>query len=365
MTDRSRLERDIQFLQSTLDKSLFPRNITAEEKERFKGLIMDDLKNKKSKAEAIEQRERIRDQHTHIDAMHVSEVKGRVNYAIISVREDEYRSMLRRFPNRIRVDGGKNVYDFCEFDLGSQKIGVSFCRTPEQGTSKAQSVARNLIEELQPDWILLVGIAGAVPYHEYCLGDVIIADRLHDFRVTAALEGGLRSQDTRGGPMDRDVEKVIAYLPGMSPAALQYWHRARNVRKRKPAESPPVDLNDDHYYGDMSWREAVQRCIRGGHPAGKTRLRPPKMFVGNTASSDTLVTDTKLAQQWKETAKNVCAIEMELAGVYEAVHDSSVKPKLMSVRAISDIVGYKRSPEWTEYACQSSASFAAALVVSV
>ncbi len=51
---------------------------------------------------------------------------------------------------------------------------------------------------------------------------------------------------------------------------------------------------------------------------------------------------------------------MELAGVYQAAW-SSQKP-VLAIRGISDIVGFKRSLEWTSYACHAAASFTAALL---
>src|SRR5262249_36307589 len=55
-------------------------------------------------------------------------------------------------------------------------------------------------------------------------------------------------------------------------------------------------------------------------------------------------------------------IEMEAGGVYEAARQA--RCPLLCVRGISDIVGFKRSPEWTSYACQTAASFVMALLRS-
>jgi len=50
---------------------------------------------------------------------------------------------------------------------------------------------------------------------------------------------------------------------------------------------------------------------------------------------------------------------MELGGVYKAAQRPD-KP-VLSVRGISDVVGFSRSPAWTEYACHTAAAFAHAL----
>ena len=53
---------------------------------------------------------------------------------------------------------------------------------------------------------------------------------------------------------------------------------------------------------------------------------------------------------------------MELAGVYRAAEQSNTP--VLAIRSLSDIVGYKRSPEWTQFACESAASFAICLIQS-
>jgi hypothetical protein len=67
-------------------------------------------------------------------------------------------------------------------------------------------------------------------------------------------------------------------------------------------------------------------------------------------------------QQWQESARQLTHIEMEAGGAYRAAHDADCP--LLCVRGISDIVGFKRDPAWTAYACHSVASFTMALLRS-
>jgi hypothetical protein len=53
---------------------------------------------------------------------------------------------------------------------------------------------------------------------------------------------------------------------------------------------------------------------------------------------------------------------MELAGVYQAAWGYQ-KP-VLAIRGISDVVGFKRSPDWTRYACHTAAAFTVALLIS-
>ena len=53
---------------------------------------------------------------------------------------------------------------------------------------------------------------------------------------------------------------------------------------------------------------------------------------------------------------------MEAAGVYRAARSAEREYPLLVVRGLSDIVGFKRSDEWTRYACHTAASFTSALL---
>lgn len=77
------------------------------------------------------------------------------------------------------------------FDLRSADAGtgnryrIAIVRDIEQGTGEAHEAARDLIADLHPQLILVVGIAGGVPSSDFTLGDVVVSTRVHDFTVPA------------------------------------------------------------------------------------------------------------------------------------------------------------------------------------
>ena len=82
-------------------------------------------------------------------------------------------------------------------------------------------------------------------------------------------------------------------------------------------------------------------------------------------TSNTLVKDTELATEWQSSARHAAAVEMELGGVYFAArYGGGGDTRVLAIRGISDIVGYRRRPEWTAFACRSAAALAHALIVS-
>lgn len=81
----------------------------------------------------------------------VQDVRGRVDYGIITIREDEFTAMFERLPDRLTVKGGKQLYEFASVPVdGGGTRGVAVVRCPSQGESIAQSVTGHMIRDLQP-----------------------------------------------------------------------------------------------------------------------------------------------------------------------------------------------------------------------
>jgi len=292
----------------------------------------------------------------------LKELKAKIDVGIMTVRADEFDAVLDRLNDSRPVAGGRNLYEYACLTTPHGDARVVACRCPEQGEVKAASVARNLLEDLAPRWLVLVGIAGGFPDTEFTLGDVLVASRVHDFSVTAALEGRLPELDTRGGPLHRDVEKLVAYLPAHDRRIVA-WADAQAIRANRPNENVPAAPNGDRFYGPPVWQEGVWRSLTK-HLGGVAPRTTPKLVVAPDASGNTVLMDATLAMHWKRAARSAASVEMELAGVYEAVHAQQPDCRLLGVRGISDIVGYKRDPAWTEYASHSAASFTHALIAS-
>src|SRR5262245_34054316 len=142
--------------------------------------------------------------------MHPREVKGKIDFAIITVREDEFKAVLERFPAGQDVEG-RRTYSLTRLPVSEDsEYLIATARSIEQGESAAQDLARDMIEDLDPQWFILVGIAGAVPADDYSLGDVVAAARLIDFSVTAAIEGGGTEYAVAGGPMHKTIQNLLA-----------------------------------------------------------------------------------------------------------------------------------------------------------
>jgi len=123
------------------------------------------------------------------------EIQKSVDFAIITVRSDEYRCVLAHFTGHETVSG-RRYYEYSRVKTApGGEAGVVIVRCLEQGHGSAHDVTRDVIEDLDPGWILLVGIAGGLPSDDYSLGDVLLASRIYDHSVSAEIQE--REEHTR------------------------------------------------------------------------------------------------------------------------------------------------------------------------
>jgi nucleoside phosphorylase len=283
----------------------------------------------------------------------LADIKGKVDFGILTIREDEFEAVLERFPPFASVRG-RRVYNLHRFPLpkGGSYL-VVLVRCIEQGNAEALDAARDLLEELAPQWLLVVGIAGAVPSDEFSLGDVVISTRITDFTVEAVLQDKDPEYAISGGPVHKDAAVLIANLPARK-AELQGWNSATSI----VAQRPTIEIDDENFYGDDEWKRRAHKALT--HHKLRTA---PLVKSGAIGSSDRLVKDTKILSTFLlKVARQVLAVEMESAGVYRAASGRHVP--YVAIRGISDVVGFKRDPGWTAYACHSAASFTHALLRS-
>jgi nucleoside phosphorylase len=296
------------------------------------------------------------------DSLKAASLKGSTAVGIITMREDEFEAVLHYFGDRRRAVGDNRYYEHVRVHTKKGEIGVAIARSPEQGQGPANAVAADMISDFSPRWILLVGIAGAMPDSEYALGDVILASRVHDFAVAAALEGGVVEHQQQGGAVHKDVEKLLTHLPALK-AEIGDWSTELIIGIPRPVETID-EKTDERFYGDEKWRSRVYNALRAQFPPG----RPPRPTVAKVSpmiAGNTLVKDTQLAEKYRTSARHASAIEMELGGVYLAArYRGDGNTRVLAIRGLSDIVGYKRAPEWTAFACRSAASFANTLIRS-
>jgi nucleoside phosphorylase len=269
-----------------------------------------------------------------------------IDVGILTIREDEFRALLAVFPMDEGAYRGRREYSLRLANAGNgARYRIALLRAIEQGNGEAQDAARDLIEDLRPALLLVVGIAGGLPSEDFTLGDVVLATRVNDYCVAARREGAEPSYNLGGGPIEKKIAAGITNLPARGKD-LGDW--TRDLPPRPPAEWSRRGA----LYGPVPWRRDLRRKLEAHFV--NAGVRPPIFTTGVIASSDTLVKDPNLLFPWIQTARHLLAVEMESAGVFRAARD---RCPMLAIRGISDIVGLKRDDAWTKYACASAAAF--------
>jgi nucleoside phosphorylase len=290
--------------------------------------------------------------------MTVGDLKGTVDFAIITIKQEEFEAVLERFPGENHVKG-ERYYSVGRVEAaGDRSYVVAVARCTFQGTGEAQAVARDIVDDLDPQWILAVGIAGAVPASEFTLGDVVLSTKVIDYSVRAVSHGRPDEFAVAGGPGLKDVTNLVSFLPAKKPH-LQGWNEPESIGR----EHPPVDTRDEAIaaYGDEQWQQKVRESVKR-HFGSLTSPRKPLFVSGAIISSDALVKDPELIEQWLQTARDAVAVEMESAGIYRTARSGKKEYPFLAIRGMSDVIGLKRHPDWTAYACHTAAAFAHAFV---
>jgi nucleoside phosphorylase len=277
----------------------------------------------------------------------------RVDIGILTIRDDEFRAVLQMFPTKIgAVPGEHREYTLRHAEAGGgERYTITVLRQVEQGLGEAQTVARDLIEDLAPRLVLVVGIAGGLPSDDITLGDVVLSTRIHDFTVEARKAGQEVTYAATGGPIDKALANAVADLANREDV-LGTWTADLPVR-------PPVAwTRKGQLEGSPEWQRELRAKLEHHH--GKDAApRAPVYAAGPIASSDRLVKDPAVLIPWLITARSLLAVEMESGGVYRAVRE---RCPMLAIRGISDLVGLKRSDAWTKYACASAAAFTRAFL---
>ncbi len=298
-----------------------------------------------------------------IDTLSIAEIKDRIDFAIITVRDDEFEAVAERFKPYATVLGGKRSYLYSNLTRpDGRALGVAIVKTFAQGQTAAQLTASQTLHDLNPRWLILAGIAGGFPSKDFSLGDVLLASSLIDVSITAELEDKPREYRTAGGPVHAKVANILSVLPALKDK-LGTWNQEISLRCPKPDVVAPDELESDCYYGPARDRHDVRDAIRASFPLN-TPVRPPLFKSAALATGNTLVKNTQIPKEWRSVARQIEHVEMEAGGVYEAArHTLDKEVPLLSVRGISDVVGFKRGDEWTAFACHSAASLVQALLL--
>ncbi len=285
----------------------------------------------------------------------------KVDIAIITILPEESEAVLKHFKPTVPYHHPRGrIYWICEVTAkDGYRYVVTIARRGVQGNDTSQKLANDIIRDLDPELILVVGIAGGVPDTDFTLGDVVVSSYIYNFNVGAHHSDG-HSRSARGG-IHPYISSITDNLP-FYKKQLRSWNSQRSLGMKRP----DVDLQQLTITGSDKWRTKAQNSFHWHFGRELKGTRPPKFITGAIASSNDYHRDPVQVEQWMRMARKILAAEMESAGIFEAAQEIHYQYPVMAIRGISDIVGVEgRDPLWTDYACHTAAAFAYALIRTV
>jgi nucleoside phosphorylase len=285
----------------------------------------------------------------------------KADIAIMTIRDDEFRAVANRLREYVLepLDGpsGRTYAMFSVPTSNSSNCDVALVRCPGQGSDISQQVASDMMRDLDPRLLLIVGIAGGVPHNEFTLGDVIISSYIHNFNVNAFTQSDI-SFDVRG-----DVHPFVSNIVGSLltyEGRLEGWNTPESIGVERPSMDPL--WVQSHVYGESEWRKDVLKYYNKHFGESSNPGRFPLFQMGSIASSNTLMKNTEIPTTWRKSARSILAVEMEAAGALQASKQIDKQYPVMAIRGISDIIGLDRDERWTPYACQTAGAFTVAFI---
>jgi nucleoside phosphorylase len=171
-----------------------------------------------------------------------------VDIGILTIRDDEFRAVLQVFDEDHDIYKSRHrEYTLRTADAGQgARYRLAILRQIEQGNGEAQEAARDLIDDLQPSLLLVIGIAGGLPLDDISLGDVVLSTRILDFSVEARKFQEHTTYNVGGGPILKSIAAGVANLSARVSELGDWW-----------ADLPPkpvVNWTKGRLYGPKTWQ---------------------------------------------------------------------------------------------------------------
>ena len=137
-----------------------------------------------------------------------------IDIGVLTIRDDEFKAVLKAFPAGPEIHKSRHrEYALRTADAGQgRRYRLAVLRQIEQGNGEAQEAARDLIDDLQPSLLLVVGIAGGLPSDDISLGDVVLSTRIVDFSLEARKFQEQTTYNLGGGPIPKAIATGVANL---------------------------------------------------------------------------------------------------------------------------------------------------------
>ena len=248
-----------------------------------------------------------------------------VDCAIVCALDVEFEAVLRRF-GAIR-SGEERVRGECAFvrleaTSNAAALRVVIVCIGRMGNLGAQDVVSQIIRELSPRFVILVGICGGIlrARDDYRLGDVVFA------------------------------REVIHYEPAKISGG-EYMHRSERF------ECDELGMIDFHTAAvkleEGPW--TAEAYIGVPRPRDAHARERPHLKCGAVLSGEKVIADPLRAEELLKLYPDAVSIEMEAAGLAYACQSHGTG--FLVIKAVSDPADSTKNDEFRAYASATAASF--------
>lgn len=324
---------------------------------------------------------------SHLHKMHTHGKNGQYTVGWICPLPLELAAAVRMLEDRdeVRVKGDDATYHVGR--IRDHWVVMVVC--PVMGTGSAATALANMRRSFPNiKHILVVGIAGGVPYYgsdleeQICLGDVVVGvpqkgsgGVTHYEFGSYEGQGELKVKQHTLHPSTALLTAVnnlrsehMGVSPKKIPHFLQQMRMSLNMAARRQFEDPGEEndlLYDDKYnHRDPNrsctevcdtWNRAKSRWARG--PGAHRESDHPRIHYGTIGSANAVVKSSTKRNELRDKHGIIC-LEMEAAGIISSYQG-------LVIRGISDYADSHKNKKWQGYAAATAAAYARELLMNL
>jgi nucleoside phosphorylase len=237
----------------------------------------------------------------------------RIDFAVIATLDEEYNAVKEVF--QLQEKDLKSEKNFTYYYKKIEEFGIAFFKLTQRGNMNSASQTTEIINNFNPKYIILVGIAGGVKKN-INLGDVAISDNVEYYEYKKVAQKKHNHDQLLSHHLLRTLETLFSML-------------------------------------EKSGKIKIKTSRPDGKPKEETKVVHGLILSGETIQSGKL----QIPQTYLE--KNPIAFETEAGGVGEAIYNTN-RSEYIVIKGISDYVDVEESQTlrdmWRKYASEVAAA---------
>ncbi len=212
-------------------------------------------------------------------------------------------------------------------DCSPRILRVAVLELGAMGNLVSLHACSEVIRQLQPHFVMLVGICGGISgsVDDYQLGDIVVSDRVFYYEPAKTKPA---EQENRG-------------LDYASFRRGDEYEESALLRLALETQSLP--------------KSSIRR-IEKPWPGDEPERHLPLVKGGDICSGEKVIASSEHAEKLRGHFPSVVSIEMEAAGIAFSCERAGIP--FLVVKAVSDFANADKNDSYNEYACASAAAFA-------